>query len=273
MDLGMCSIVGRMRKIDEDSVMALSLETYSDRGLTGVCLCALADGMGGGARGDVASKVALDTFWDSMKQLVLGGVSDASRIKKEIIKSVSDANTAVNDYRRKNKIEEMGTTITAAYICGENMHVANVGDSRTYVINGGKVQKKTKDHSYVQELVDAGRITPEQVRTHPNRNEITRVVGIDKNVEIDYYEWRVFNGDSILLCCDGLWEGLGDDLVAQFASRNEPAVNLVREMVDEANQLDGSDNISAILFRPSLQLSSESVLERKTELRSKPGDT
>jgi protein phosphatase len=248
--------------------MAISYESHFESSITDICLCALADGMGGGSRGDVASGIALKAFVGSTRQLVREDL-DVSKIRKEIINAVSEANIAVNDYRRKNKIEEMGTTITAAFVLGKNMYVVNVGDSRTYVINGGKVQKKTKDNSYVQELVDAGRITSEQARIHPRRNEITRVLGFDKYVEVDFYEWRIFDGDSILLCCDGLWEPLGDDLIAQYASKNIPAVNLVKEMVEEANQLDGSDNISAILFRPSLKLEVASALERVTEPRSK----
>ena len=271
LDLGLYSIVGKRRKIDEDSVLAISYESSSQTGVTDVFLCALADGMGGGERGDVASQLALESFSKCTRQFFLDGLSDPSRIKKEMINAVNEANAAVNDYRMKNRIDEMGTTLTAAYVYGGYIYVVNVGDSRTYVLNNGKVQKKTKDHSYVQELVDVGAITSDQARQHPRRNEITRVIGIGDHVDIDYYEWRIFKDDSILLCCDGFWEALGDDLVAQFASKDKSAADLVKEMIDKANELDGTDNISAVFFRPSLQSEVLSTLQKTTERRQKQG--
>jgi protein phosphatase len=267
LDIGILSIVGKQREIDEDSVMAMSYERLSKDDSTYCCLCALADGMGGGSRGEVASKMALAEFWNVCKELLSYQADDSEKIRKVLLEGVKDANKAVVEYKEKNKLEEIGTTLTAAFMRGGEVYITNIGDSRTYLISEGRVEAKTKDHSYVQELVDAGRITSEEARLHQNRNIITKVIGAAKEVEPDFYEWRVYEGDSVLLCCDGLWEALGDDLICKFASAKLSAQEMTKEMVDKANTLDGSDNISAILVRPPVGQTREAVLGKATEAR------
>lgn len=270
MDLGLHSIVGKVREVDEDSIMAASHESLSKDDSSYSCLCALADGMGGGSRGEVASRLAVDEFWDTTKQLLVGqGLLEKEKIRKTILEGVKQANKAVYGYKVKNGIDQIGTTLTTAFMVGGDVYVSNVGDSRTYIIAEGRVEERTKDHSYVQELVDAKQITAEEARNHPRRNVITRVLGEGPEIESDFYEWKLYNGDTILLCCDGLWEALGDDTICKFASAKLSAHELVKEMVSKANELDGSDNISAIIVRPSVGITKEVVLGRTTEVRRK----
>jgi protein phosphatase len=137
----------------------------------------------------------------------------------------------------------MGTTLVLAFVEGDRAWLANVGDSRAYHITNGSIAQITKDHSAVQELVDSGHLTERQAKIHPNKNVITRAIGIEKNIEYDLFEVQVATGDIILLCSDGMSNNV-DESEIQFEASGENFEDLAARLIDLANSRGGSDNIT-----------------------------
>jgi protein phosphatase len=165
--------------------------------------------------------------------------------------AVEQGSEAIVDYGRKHsEARGLGSTLTAALVIGDQAFIANVGDSRTYLVRSGKLERITQDHSLVERLVQAGQIEPDDVYDHPNRNLIYRSLGANRaDVEVDIFTERLQPGDALLLCSDGLWEMIHtpqlESLLAEVADPNE-AVNL---LVERANENGGEDNISVVLVR------------------------
>jgi serine/threonine protein phosphatase PrpC len=129
--------------------------------------------------------------------------------------------------------------------------VGNVGDSRLYVVNKGGMTQVTRDHSYVQGLFERGLISKDEMRTHPEKNLITKAIGLDPTVEPDIFKFRIFGDDLLLLCCDGLWEAMPErDLHTLIFSKSPKEA--LDSLIETANTLDGSDNISAVLGIPTM---------------------
>ena len=141
----------------------------------------------------------------------------------------------------------MGTTAVVAVIAGGRAYIAHVGDSRAYAWKEGKIRQLTKDHSLVQELVEQGKLTPDEMRTHPNKNIITRVVGVNLLVDIDYMELALEEGEKLLLCSDGLSDMVADGQMADVLESND-AVNACRALIGLANQSGGRDNITVVVI-------------------------
>ncbi|MCL4332398.1 MAG: protein phosphatase 2C domain-containing protein [Candidatus Thermoplasmatota archaeon] len=247
MDIGTISIRGRVRRRDEDSILVMSEYINSDEGQQERCLLVLADGMGGAQRGEKASRIAIEAFKNSGKKLFNGDPANPVDVLQE---ALEEANSNIVEYARKNRINEIGTTVTAAYFDGEFLNVVNVGDSRTYILNPEIPVSKTVDDSFVMELVLSGVISENAARIHPRKNEIMRALGFDREVSSFVYKWRVFKNDSILLCCDGLWEPLSERMMLESIEVSRTAQIAVENMTYLANEMDGTDNISAILCRP-----------------------
>jgi protein phosphatase len=231
--------VGMIRSGNEDNFAA---HATGDRGLFVV-----ADGMGGHAAGEVASEMAVQTLereLGSVKDLADGGagqrVTDALRL----------ANRCIHD-RTITEVDKqgMGTTASVLIVSGGRYLIGQVGDSRVYLLRDGALHQLTKDHSYVQEQVDAGFLTPEQARYHPYSNVITRCVGASPDVQPDIYEGDVRLGDLFLVASDGL-TGMVDDRRLQMLlmSRAEPE-RKVHSLIAEANGRGGLDNITAIVVQ------------------------
>jgi protein phosphatase len=250
MDCGLLSIKGKVRENDEDSIICMNISMMNEGKENTVTLAAVADGMGGGEKGEFASKYAIQRLVKSIIDIFLDGDLSSDKIKQAFSNSVSEANEFLKEYKRNNNIKMIGTTLTAVLINIDTMYVMNIGDSRTYLISkDGKIKKKTKDHSFVQKLVDEGFLDESNIRTHPQRNIVTRVIdGTDDSVP-DFYEWRIYKGDTIVLCCDGLWEPLEDKVIGKTVSSGMNLQETVKLMVDTANTIDGSDNISAVILR------------------------
>ena len=231
--------VGMIRSGNEDN---FSVDASGDRGLFIV-----ADGMGGHAAGEVASEMAVQTV-----ERELAGVRDlddrasADRMKEALKK----ANRTIHD-RTITEVDKqgMGTTASVLLLSATRYLIGQVGDSRVYMLRDGALQQITKDHSYVQEQVDAGFLTPEQARYHPYSNVITRCVGASPEVEPDLYEGEVRVGDLFLVASDGL-TGMVDDRRLQMLlmSRAEPE-RKVHSLISEANGRGGLDNITAIVVQ------------------------
>ena len=207
----------------------------------------VADGMGGHAAGEVASEMAVQTIARGLAGVVGKSENDATQM---MTRAIIGANAAI--FRRTMDEPEkrgMGTTATAMIVNGSRYIVGQVGDSRAYLLRDRVLSQVTKDHSYVQEQVDAGYLTPEQARTHPYSNVITRCVGANSDVVPDVYVGTLQSDDVFVLASDGLTGMLEDDeLLGILNSDPQPAV-VVDNMISEANRRGGLDNITVVIIR------------------------
>ncbi|HAC61719.1 MAG TPA: Stp1/IreP family PP2C-type Ser/Thr phosphatase [Lachnospiraceae bacterium] len=207
-------------------------------------LLIVADGMGGHAAGDLASRVCVETAVSSIEG---SGQTETIPILAE---AVQKANRAVlKKAAEKPEYAGMGTTIVAAVIDGNTLYVANVGDSRLYLIDDDRIDQITLDHSLVAEMVRSGRISPEQMRNHPEKNIITRAVGGEENVEVDFFDVGLHKGDVVLLCSDGLTNMVEDEQIFRIVRREKTLRDAGQKLISAANSAGGRDNISVVLAR------------------------
>jgi protein phosphatase len=229
--------VGVVRSGNEDNYLMLS-----DRGVFIV-----ADGMGGHAAGEVASEMAVRII--SREIGSLRGVTD-EQAGERIQRAIVSANEAIFERTLSEHDKRgMGTTTTVLALLPGRYLVGQVGDSRAYLLRNGTFLQLTKDHSYVQEQVDAGLLTPEQARVHPYSNVITRCVGAGSEVVPDLYFGTLNAGDVLLLASDGLTGMLEDEQLARILEAGEGPQSWVDRMIAEANRRGGLDNITAIIVR------------------------
>ncbi len=204
-------------------------------------LFVVADGMGGHRAGDRASSYAVKVFLDSVRRDRENGPV------KVIRKAMECANTRVlAEANAKARYRGMGTTMVAATIVKNMLYVANVGDSRLYLINSG-IRQVTRDHSLVEEMIRAGGLTREEGRTHPDRHVITRAIGVERRVAIDFFDVQLKKGDRILLCSDGLSNMLTDEEMGRVVRGERNLRAAGKRLVELANQHGGYDNITALL--------------------------
>lgn len=219
--------VGRVRAHNEDSLIVAPP------------LYVVCDGMGGHATGEVASEIAVSTIADLAPQH-----ADAEALGK----AVEAANHAIIRAAREGLGREgMGTTCTAAILDHERLVVAQVGDSRAYLLHKGHLQQLTRDHSLMADMIESGQITPEEAKTHPRRAVITRALGSNPHTSPDLYEINVEPGDRLLLCSDGLSGMLEDYEIKDVLSRISDPQQCASQLVNEANEAGGMDNITAVV--------------------------
>jgi protein phosphatase len=163
-------------------------------------------------------------------------------------------------------LEGMGTTLTAALVIGGDLYVAHVGDSRCYIINARETIQVTKDHSVVQQLVDAGTITAEEARNHPRRNEITRVLGYSRDISPDLHHLKLYAGDNILLCSDGLHGVLRSNKISETVTGSQNPNQACLDLTAQANLAGGQDNISVIIAKPSSLPSWQAMVTAQTSI-------
>jgi protein phosphatase len=207
----------------------------------------VADGMGGHAAGEVASEMAVRIIARE-----LGDVSHTTNAEAaDLIRhSIVEANSAIFQRTLSEQDKRgMGTTATAMVVVGDKYLIGQVGDSRAYVLRDGALLQLTKDHSYVQEQVDAGYLSPEEARTHPYSNVITRCVGANVDVSPDVYSGTMQVGDVYLLASDGLTGMIEDDDLMEMMRKLRDPQQLADELVDEANRRGGLDNVTVIVVR------------------------
>lgn len=207
----------------------------------------VADGMGGHAAGEVASEMAVQIVAKELGSL--RGLSDGEAAAK-MRSAIRKANAAIFDRTlAEHDKRGMGTTTTVMVLFSRRYLIGQVGDSRAYLLREGSLLQLTKDHSYVQEQVDAGLLTPEQARTHPYSNVITRCVGANEDVAPDVYFGNLEQGDVVLLASDGLTGMLEDQQIATIMGAEENPEGAVNKMIADANRRGGLDNITAIVVR------------------------
>lgn len=208
-------------------------------------LFVVADGMGGHNAGDFASSHAVQKLVDEI-------CADKDYNPVKIIRhAIEAANTEiVNQALENDSLRGMGTTMVATTIVGHYAYVANVGDSRLYVIQE-RIRQVTKDHSLVGEMVRLGEIAPEEARNHPDKNIITRALGAEKTIDVDFFDLRLEQGDKLLMCSDGLSNMVADKKIEEIILNPETDLSQKgKELVEEANRNGGKDNIAIILIEP-----------------------
>lgn len=210
-------------------------------------LFVVADGMGGHAAGDFASRHTVQTMVKEVKKCRKRDPEDI------LLKAISVANTSLKAHAKDHKeMAGMGTTVVAATCHGDKLVVANVGDSRLYLV-GSKIRQVTQDHSMVMELVRMGEITKEQARNHPAKNVITRAIGMEDQVEIDFFRVRIKPEDKILLCSDGLTNMVKNAEIKSILNREDLSLaEKVELLVDTANKNGGLDNITVVVIDPKI---------------------
>ena len=219
--------VGHIREHNEDSLVAVPP------------LFAVADGMGGHEAGEVASEIAINTIMELAPD---HADSDA------LARAVVAANLNVIKAPAKGIGREgMGTTLTAAILEGERLIIAQVGDSRAYLLHEGKLQQLTRDHSLMADMIEAGQLTPEEARHHPQRSVITRALGSDPNTRPDMYEINVETGDRLLVCSDGLSSMIEDEQIEAVMRRVPDPQRCASQLVNEAIAAGGHDNVTVIV--------------------------
>ena len=231
--------VGRRREMNQDYI-------YTSENPVGnlANLFIVADGMGGHNAGDFASRYTVE----HVVELIAGsGLSGPISLLGTALRQVNAELLALAD--GNPQLKGMGTTFVAATIANDCLYVANVGDSRLYIVNHDIVQV-TKDHSLVQEMVRMGEMNEEQARIHPDKNIITRAVGAFKEIKADFFEVQLGIGDRILLCSDGLTNMLRDSEIRNIMCSQRDLAKSVELLVKAANQNGGKDNISVIIIDP-----------------------
>ena len=243
--IGMLTDVGKVRTIDEDSILAADLSFGVNSESSKFLLLAVADGMGGHAKGEEASKIALN----AIARTVIPELFNDTPFTELLEKGIQNANQDILDYTAKYpESSGMGTTSVCAVVKGNKVHLANVGDSRAYVISDDEIRRVTKDHSFVQSLVDQGEITEAESREHPQKNVITKAIGIGTSIEADKSILTLGSDESLLLCCDGVIAHLTDEDIHKIINDSPDPQSACQKIVDTANERGGSDNISLIIL-------------------------
>ena len=245
--LGAVTHVGMHRPSNQDAFCAL---TGPDAPQGADALVAVADGMGGHRAGEVASTMAIERLRRrlSRKGKRIVSVSARGAGGEWLGREVQHINVDVHQAAMEPQLRGMGTTLTAALLAGSNLILVHVGDSRAYLLRGGRLRRLTRDHSWVAEQLAAGQLTEKQARSHPRRNVLTRALGPSPTVEVDESTVQVKGRDVLLLCSDGLHSLVSDHDLAQALSAQDPQ-RACETLVELANAHGGPDNITAVVLR------------------------
>ena len=236
--------IGRVRDHNEDDYVALGGKE-SPPGVD--ALLVVADGMGGHAAGEVASKMTVDGIVQSLNDQS----GESSKLEGNAFgvflgKVLEDVNQEVWQAAQEDDKRGMGTTCTLVAVRGDQLFLAHIGDSRAYLLRDGELHQASKDHSWVEDAVDQGVITREQARIHPNRNVITRAIGLEQQPKIDTYVMPLVEGDLLLLCSDGLNSMIPDDDIHRILTGSSQDY-VCQALIDAANDQGGHDNTTVVI--------------------------
>ena len=232
--VGIKSDAGNVRELNEDYASFIEDERFK--------IYLVADGMGGHNAGEIASKLAV-------KSIIRYLLEHSEEDENILLNAVKYANNEIYEISQKNdKCKGMGTTITGCFIKGDMIQVVNVGDSCCFSIKDNEIKKVTKDHSWVQELIDAGAITEEEGRVHPKKNIITRALGTNSSVKIDIFNIDKNESSMFLLCSDGLSNEVRKEEMIEIVNKCKDFNEACEKLVDLAKSRGGQDNITVLLF-------------------------
>lgn len=204
----------------------------------------VADGMGGHKAGDVASREAVNRI---ISEIESTAVNDPVSIMEAAIDSANKK--LLEKSRSAPEFEGMGTTLVMAAVCNDIIYIANIGDSRLYVIDD-EIRQITRDHSFVQEMVTLGKLDKKSAKTHEKKNYLTRALGVEEGTIADFFEIKSIKGERILMCSDGLTNMVEDDDIKNIVSSRNDIRDAVKALIEAANKNGGMDNITAVLIEP-----------------------
>ena len=235
--------IGLVRETNQD---AFSFGSFDD----GNCWAVVCDGMGGVSGGQVASEICVEKVSEAIKRSYRKGIT-VSSAKNLLTTAINAANSAVFKEAQENiELKGMGTTVVAVLVLGSIAVVAHVGDSRAYLIND-EINQITKDHSFVQLLIDTGKITEEEAKVHPDRNVITRAVGIEHVVDVEIDIVDINDNDKLLICTDGLNGYVPDADILKIIK--EYGDSSTEKLVKTANDAGGRDNVTVVMLVEDVQ--------------------
>lgn len=238
MQIAYQSSTGKVRDKNEDAVGAFKNQN-------GLILALITDGIGGNNAGEVASQMVVTHMGAAFEATK---ISSLDKIETWFENQLAKENTAIIDESNTDsRLHGMGTTIVAALIDGKQSLIANIGDSRGYVYSNGQFTQITEDHSYVNELVKHGDITPDQAKTNPYKNIITKSLGINSDSAADFKPYTAQPGDQIMLCTDGLTNMVDDSDIEKILSTDEELQSKCDMLITTANENGGLDNITVLL--------------------------
>jgi serine/threonine protein phosphatase PrpC len=248
-DAGTAQATGHQRQENEDALLALSTSEIGEDSIPGFGLFCVADGAGGHGNGEIASDLAIKTVTRYLlKEQFLSILdpssgSDSLSIKELMHRAFEHADTVVNTGAQGGQ-----TTLTAVLLKGNQLTIGHVGDTRAYIVNNDSIELTTRDHSVPWRLVEIGQLTAEEAREHPQRNLLWNSVGKGSNLFIDVFMHPVPTGGYLLLCSDGLWSEVPDAELLQIVKTSSNPSAACEAMVQRANEMGGSDNITAVLI-------------------------
>ncbi len=252
--------VGRTREHNEDAFVVADLtrgnatlqpevrtHEVGDRGT----LFMVADGMGGAAAGEIASAMAIEVVLRELSEaLSAASAPDEETFATSLKQATSGANRDIHSFALEHpEFRGMGTTATIAGVLGDTLYLAQVGDSRAYLVRGGVALQITKDQSLMQKLIEAGEITEEEAEQSERRNIILQALGPEANIKVDLTHQRVRKGDTLVLCSDGLSGQVRIDEIARVVSEESDLMTVCKRLIDRANENGGPDNITVIAAR------------------------
>lgn len=227
--------IGMVREVNQDYVYVSDLPVGNIPNLFIV-----ADGMGGHKAGEFASRFTVEVVKDELAKSTEEGPEAMIR------QAITSANQRLLETAKQDsKLEGMGTTLVVATVIERTLYFANVGDSRLYLLNND-IKQVSKDHSLVQEMVRLGGIKQEDAKNHPDKNIITRAIGAKDQVEVDFYEYRLKEGDMIIMCTDGLSNMVEDTEILHIVKGSRDIVEAVEGLINKANENGGKDNIGIV---------------------------
>jgi protein phosphatase len=237
-------------KTDKGLVRSNNQDTYrieaNENGCSYLILC---DGMGGARAGNIASAKTADVFLQYCKEHCKPTM-ERDELAQILTDGAAQANREVSEMAKQDpeQYSGMGTTLVGGVAVENRVILVNIGDSRAYVLDGGRIAQVTEDHSLVEEMVRAGRLSKEEAKHYPGRNLITRAVGVDETVEADLYEVVLRDGQILLLCSDGLSGMLSDSQIAGIVWSAESFERACDALIAEACEVGGTDNITVVLY-------------------------